>query len=246
LQIVSDQNDPAKVKQEFVEGLGKVHLTKRKHSKRITVRYDPDGKLKVSLPVRVSYKAAMKYLLAHQERIQDKISSLQQDQFRHDLSSYRTRWHEMIVQRDNGPHLSYRIDQGKIMINVPAHMETREYPVQKAMREALETALRQEARYYLPRRLNELANKHKLSFNKVYIKRAQSLWGSCSAANNINLNIHLMRLPDHLIDYVLTHELCHTIHKNHSPLFWDYLQQLTANDVKALRQELNEYSPKIY
>jgi predicted metal-dependent hydrolase len=246
LQILSDLNDPAKVKQEFVEGLGPVHLTKRKHSKRITVRYDPDGKIKVSLPTRVSYKTAMQYLLSHQECIQNKISSLQKDQFQRDLSNYQTRWHEMIVQRNNGPTLSYQINQGKILLNVPQHMNIQEYPVQRAMREALETALRSEAKYYLPRRLSELANKHQLSFNRVYIKKTQSLWGSCSAANNINLNIHLMRLPDHLIDYVLNHELCHTIHKNHGPLFWNYLQQLTDEDVKVLRQELNQYSPKIF
>ena len=234
------------MKQEFVEGLGTIQLTKRKNARRITVRYDPDDKIKVSLPTRVSYKTAMQYLLSHQERIQDKITSLQQDQFRHDLSNYRTRWHEMIVQEDNGPNLSYRIDQGKIQVNVPHHMEIQEYPVQKAMREALEQALRQEAKYYLPRRLSELANMHKLSFNMVTIKKTQSLWGSCSAKNNINLNIHLMRLPDHLIDYVLTHELCHTIHKNHGPIFWHFLQQLCDQDVKVLRQELNQYSPKIF
>jgi len=239
-------NERAEVKQEFVEGLGTIHLTKRKHSRRISVRYDPEGKIKVSLPTRVSYKTAMQYLLSHQQRIQDKIASLQQDQFRHDLSNYQTRWHEMSVHRVNEASLSYRISQGKINLYVPQHMEAHEHTVQMAMRRAVEEALRKEAKYYLPRRLDELAGKHNLSYNKVYIKKAQSLWGSCSSANNINLNLHLMRLPDHLVDYVLIHELCHTIHKNHSPLFWHYLQQFTDEDVKALRQELNEYSPKIF
>ena len=246
MYLLIESNNPTGVKQQFVEGLGTVHLTKRKHSRRISVRYDPEGKIKVSLPTRVSYKTAMQYLLSHQQRIQSKIASLQQDQFRHDLSDYQTRWHEMNVHRVYEANLSYRISQGQIHLNVPHSMDINEQMVQMAMRQAVEEALRKEAKYYLPRRLNQLAGKHHMSFNKVYIKKAQSLWGSCSSRNNINLNIHLMRLPDHLIDYVLLHELCHTIHKNHSSVFWNYLQQFTEKDVKALRQELNQHSPKIF
>mgnify|MGYP006294571525 CR=1 FL=1 len=234
------------MKQEYIKGLGDVQFTKRKQSKRITVRYDPEGKIKVSLPQRVSYKTARRYLVSNKQQISDKIADLRVDQFHNDLSEYNTRWHQVELLRQDRHHISYQIHKGKILIKIPDHLDPCDQLVQKVIRQALENALRLEAKAYLPQRLNELANRHQLPFNNLYLKKAQTLWGSCSSRNNINLNIHLMRLPDHLIDYVLTHELCHTIHKNHGPQFWTHLQYLMKTDVKKLRTELNQYSPKIY
>ena len=66
----------------------------------------------------------------------------------------------------------------------------------------------------------------------------KSRWGSCTSENSINLNSWLVLLPDHLIDYVILHELVHTIHKNHSPEFWNYLDRLADGKSKIYRREL--------
>ena len=50
-----------------------------------------------------------------------------------------------------------------------------------------------------------------------------------------------MNIPNHLIDYVLLHELVHTIVKNHSPLFWITLDRYVGN-AKAIDKELKKYS----
>jgi len=234
------------VKETYDQDLGCIRLTKRKHSKRISVRYDPEGRLKVSLPYRVSYKAGLHYVLSNKKLIREKIVDLQNEQYRHDLSHFHTRWHQVEVKYEKCETTSHQIQDGKVVVRVPEGSHQQDQEVQKAIRHALEEVLRKEARHYLPRRLNEMAEQFNLSYNNLHIKKAQSLWGSCSSINNINLNIHLMRLPDHLIDYVLAHELCHTLHKNHSQLFWRQLQQLLDQDVRKLRDELNQYSPKLY
>ena len=54
-----------------------------------------------------------------------------------------------------------------------------------------------------------------------------------------------MRIPEHLCDYVILHELCHTVHKNHGPGFWRALDKLTGN-ARNLARELKQYRIEIY
>ncbi|MBE7705630.1 MAG: M48 family metallopeptidase [Cyanobacteria bacterium SIG30] len=99
--------------------------------------------------------------------------------------------------------------------------------------------LRKEAKEYLPKRLDDLANQHGFKYNNLRIKNVRSIWGSCSIKNNINLNLNLMKLDKKLIDYVILHELCHTIEKNHSQKFWNLLEEHLP-DAKKLRRELRK------
>ena len=77
------------------------------------------------------------------------------------------------------------------------------------------------AKVYLRDRLAELAEIYRLKYNKVFIRNQKTRWGSCSAKNNINLNINIVRLSLKLQDYVILHELVHTYIKNHSYKFWN-------------------------
>jgi len=103
-----------------------------------------------------------------------------------------------------------------------------------------EEALRKRALEYLPRRTAHLAQKHGFSFRCVSVRRSRTRWGSCSSVNNINLSIYLMLLPEHLTDYVIIHELVHTVHKNHSPAFWSLLDEHTGR-AKALAKEIRNF-----
>ena len=78
-------------------------------------------------------------------------------------------------------------------------------------------------------RLSYFSDKHKLKFNQVRVKEQKTLWGSCSSKNNINLNYLLIMAPMKVIDYVIVHELVHTIHKNHSAKFWQKVETIMPN-----------------
>ena len=53
------------------------------------------------------------------------------------------------------------------------------------------------------------------------IKKMTTRWGSCGPAGDINLNWSLAFSPETVLHYVVVHELCHLLHRNHSQSFWD-------------------------
>ncbi len=90
-------------------------------------------------------------------------------------------------------------------------------------------------------RLHELAQEHGFSYNKLTIRNQKTRWGSCSAKNNLSLNIKLALLPDELLDLVLIHELIHTKIRNHGPEFWQMLEKIYPL-ARELDRQINKYS----
>lgn len=90
-------------------------------------------------------------------------------------------------------------------------------------------------------RLKELAKEHGFAYRRATIRNQKTRWGSCSTQNNINLNINLIKLPAHLQDYVILHELVHTVHKNHSRSFWARLDEIVGGKSKQFRLEMRRY-----
>jgi predicted metal-dependent hydrolase len=82
-------------------------------------------------------------------------------------------------------------------------------------------------------RIDYFANQHNIKFNNVRLKAQKTLWGSCSSDNNLNFNYLLMMAPISVIDYVIVHELSHTIHKNHSNNFWGLVESILPEYKKA-------------
>jgi predicted metal-dependent hydrolase len=104
-----------------------------------------------------------------------------------------------------------------------------------------ETALLRQAQAVLPGELEHLAKKHNFYYQSVQIRKSKTRWGSCSSKGTISLSFYLMLLPYHLREYVLLHELCHTIQMNHGPVFWAILNLCTHGKAKTLRKELKNY-----
>lgn len=103
---------------------------------------------------------------------------------------------------------------------------------------------KQAAHTYLPERVDHLCRATGLRCRELKIGRAMSRWGSCSSENVINLTIFIMALPHHLIDFIIIHELCHTVHHNHSPKFHALVDHHTNGREKMLNKELNSWRIK--
>ncbi len=93
-------------------------------------------------------------------------------------------------------------------------------------------------------RIDYFANRHNLKFHDVRLKSQKTLWGSCSSNNNLNFNYLLMMAPMSVIDYVIVHELSHTIHKNHSSDFWELVESIQP-EYKLAKKWLKDNGHKL-
>ncbi len=101
--------------------------------------------------------------------------------------------------------------------------------------------MRETARAILVPKLEAAARRHGFAYGRVAIKNNVSNWGSCSVLGNINLNMRLILLPEHLQEYVILHELCHLRHPDHGPGFHAMLDSLLEGRENVLRRELAEW-----
>jgi predicted metal-dependent hydrolase len=104
------------------------------------------------------------------------------------------------------------------------------YPNKKAItKELLETWFITKAKEQFKERLQIILRSFpepELVMPKGMIVRAlSSRWGSMSSAGNMTLNSKLIHASIECIDYVITHELCHRIHFNHSKEFWALVER---------------------
>ena len=58
----------------------------------------------------------------------------------------------------------------------------------------------------------------------IVLKEMSTRWGSCTPSGRIFLNPRLICAPRICIEYVITHELCHLVHKNHTKAFYELLK----------------------
>lgn len=119
------------------------------------------------------------------------------------------------------------------VIETMARQKDKFKDVQPVSRDEIEQ-LRKKAKAELPSRLDELAARYGFAYNKVTIKHNATNWGSCSARNNINLNLNIVRLPEALQDYILLHELCHLRHHDHGHGFHLLLEHVLTDNLLKL------------
>lgn len=81
------------------------------------------------------------------------------------------------------------------------------------------------AKHYLAQRIKVLSRATGLPYQSVIFRTQKTRWGSCSETNVISLNTSLIFLVQPVVDYVIIHELAHTVHFNHSPAFWRLVER---------------------
>ncbi len=110
-----------------------------------------------------------------------------------------------------------------------------------ARERAVSNWYRRTAAEYLAHYLESVSQKIGLCYASFALTNVRSKWGSCDSNCNIRLNWRLFMLDDELTEYVIVHELSHTLHHDHSAAFWAEVKKHFPR-VSAAKKRLKEYS----
>ena len=238
------------LKEVFVEHIGAVTISRNRQSVRFKIAVRHDGKVRVTIPWLASFLSGEKFLAQHlqwiadtREKMAKKPVAANSIQPGHLLSTRNYQYH---VCSADIPQLRIRYarEEKQVFFEYPVNQSIESIELQNRLKAMIEHVLRFDARKYLPGRIAELAKTLGYAYQKVTIKNNKTNWGSCSGLKNINLNLHLMRLNDRLIDYVIVHELVHTVIPNHGPHFKTKVKSYFP-DMGDLDKELKKTGTKI-
>ena len=233
-----------------IKDVGSVLLKSSKQYKRVSIKIKPFEGVEVLFPAGYSPQRALDFVNAKRQWIIDAQKKIKQHENNHTIfdenTDFKTNNFVLSIRKAQRADVHLQLRNGILQILYPEHLPVSNAPIQDAIRYGIEKAMRLEAKKMLPLRLSQLANENGFIYKNIYIKNLKSRWGSCSFENNINLNLQLMRIPKRLIDYVLLHELCHTVEKNHGAGFWKLLDKCTENKAKELAKEMKNYRTQIY
>ena len=80
---------------------------------------------------------------------------------------------------------------------------------------------------------------------RVMVRDQRSRWGSCGSNGHLSFNWRLVLAPEAVLDYVVAHEVAHLVEMNHSPAFWEVVDNLTPH-LKTGRDWLTRRGQKLY
>ena len=93
--------------------------------------------------------------------------------------------------------------------------------------------LKAEARRDLSVRALSLAEKIDERVTNVTVRESRTRWGSCTRGGRLSFCWRLILAPEHVIDYVVAHEVAHLRHMNHGPRFWKLVGELCPGHADA-------------
>ena len=127
------------------------------------------------------------------------------------------------VVRSEPSGCGVRVADGEIRVaGRPEHMARR-----------LKDWLKAEARRDLSIRALSLAERIDERVTNVTVRESRTRWGSCTRGGRLSFCWRLVLAPEHVIDYVVAHEVAHLKHMNHGPRFWKLVGELCPEHAEA-------------
>lgn len=224
----------------FDQDLGAVVVKRNSRAKKVIARRKHNS-VEITVPKRMAGSEIKKHFDNLKPRIlllpvRDVVKITEQ-------TVIKAHTFDVVVTRESlfPDKVNMLLKDGIVTIDVPAQYDINKDYVQVAMKDLIIHALRIEAKRVLPNKVANFAKRMNVKVREVKINNSKLRWGSCTNKKNINLSLFLMLLPERLIDYVILHELAHTIELNHGPRFWEILDVLCNGKAEELNHECTYY-----
>ncbi len=220
-----------------IDGQAVHYILHRSHGRRrISLSIDERG-LRVGAPLRASLREIESVLHDHARWVIRKLTDW------HEKRAPARRWESGETLSYLGLPLRLAVAHGvsEVRLAQPQlHLLTPD-PSPAAVAALTRHWLRGQAQSHLHQRIEHFRTHITLETVSLRLSNARSRWGSCHASGRISLNWRLIHMPQHLIDYVVVHELAHLREMNHSPRFWAVVGSVIP-DYAARRREIRRES----
>ena len=206
----------------------------RSRRKTLSITVDSFGRLIVRAPLRCSEARIFSFIREKETWILRKISERKGAGIQlppENLNGYKmlVLGNECTLQVVSSQKVGY--DSENNIIYLP----------EKNPRERLIKWLKDNAKRIFALVTEQMAERMGTRYKSITITSARSRWGSCSGENALRYSFRLLYAPKEVIEYVVVHELAHTIQHNHSKLFWAEVAKYVP-DWKVKRGWLKQHS----
>jgi predicted metal-dependent hydrolase len=216
-------------------------LRRSTRAKYVRLKIHPPGRVEVVVPQGFDERELPPILARHNNWVEERLqqfASLHSEPLTPPsmitLPAIDERWQvEYLTGGDS--RMACREQSGELL-----HVHTNS---SEKSRELLKRWLARKGKQYMVPWLQQTSEEIGLPYSGVSIRCQRTRWGSCSASGRINLNYSLLFLQPDLVRYLLVHELCHTVHLNHSHNYWALVQSIEPHYKimeKALKNAVHE------
>lgn len=193
----------------------------RSKRKTMALIVRPDGSVIVRAPLRAPNQAIQEFITKNTgwiEKKQAQVRALRAAESKQYLSGERFEFLGLSYPLEivKGQEKSLLLEDGKFKLAESAQAEAEK---------VFERWYRDQARRILAERAELFARQNGFQYKRIGITSARTRWGSCSAAGSLSFSWRLIQAPLEAVDYVVLHELVHTVHHDHSARFWKRLEQ---------------------
>lgn len=219
--------------------LGEIIIRRNSRSRRISLRISA-AEVVLTLPTTADIGEGYRFLERHREKIVARILEYRSDYW-NEYTAINALTFTGRIERKKVKEICSTLKKSQLRIYVPLNLPIDNFKMQLQLRKQLEPHLLSEAQKILPEYTDQLARRHGFTFLSVKVNKSRGRWGSCSKLKRINLSFFLILLPTHLVEFIILHELCHTVEMNHGPRFWELLDKVTEGKASEYTNELKEY-----
>lgn len=212
----------------------KYRLTQGNSKQYVNLKFLSEDELEIILPKKriVDIEALLKKKASLIKRKHSKYISAHKQQ--KDKLLLFGNFHDIEIN-NKGEKYDISLESNRIKVNLPKSATTKNLEY-----EYLKKWIKRQLLKILNNYLSTYERRMKAPVNKIYIKNHKARWASYSPKRNINFNIKLVALPKNIIEYIVIHELAHTIEPKHNKKFW-YMVQRFCPDHKERKQELTRH-----